>query len=819
MSSSTVERASKAVGQPWFLYLFLSIFLVVGVGCLLYAPVKAVRTLSLIHGGATAVGTVIDIHSVRGSRSTTYAPEVGFSAEDGRPYRFRSQISEGSSEYFIGQQVPVSYDPASPGNAEIRAFVPLWMPVIILFSLGTAFTAVSAGGIHAARRSVENARLLEAAHQSGRQEWEANPDWRTGTIRSATGREAWFYCLFALVWNVIGQPTGYLVVHEVMTRANYWAIIGLMFPLAGFWLFWLAISKTLQVRTFGDIRLQMDPFPATIGGDAGGIIELPVRYDHSTNFVVSLYCERISQTRNGSHREVVWQEESPGVTAPGIAGTRVSFRIAVPASEPPSSDNHQWSARLTAELPGIDLDRTFILPVIREETPRASSLAVPLANDLARHQPVPAATVRIDLQANGLCLHYPCRRNLKNGLLLIFFSAWFLFFTALFVVKAPVTGLFILPVFGLLGVALLMYAIWQLGNSLTVTIAARQLVTVRRFFGIRVKASETAFDLVTSIETKHFGTRGSGASAKLIYAVAAVCADGTRITVGDGIEGRAAAEEIARRVRQSCGMLPANPAAPVAAVDTGETARNASGDDAPTMTCPKCGTVQPETATCNKCQLIVSRYHPRQELLRELRPKSADAARFIVSLLLVAMVCLSLAAGIYAWRTMQANAPLSPVQSGPAAATAFHSNKFGFSLTVPADWKVLTVDEAIQCATIRKEYADQYLFMATPTTPDDALLVVDIAGVSLTSFRSMGWDEYVALISSHNRVERNEITSINGITAHRIGYEVAGKYREDILFETGNTLMEIYFYVPLAAGTADQASRFRNIIDQTLQRL
>ncbi|NTV47328.1 MAG: hypothetical protein HGB11_12595, partial [Chlorobiales bacterium] len=44
--ADTSERIPDKPNQTvWPLYLFLAIFLLVGSGCLLYAPVKAVKTL------------------------------------------------------------------------------------------------------------------------------------------------------------------------------------------------------------------------------------------------------------------------------------------------------------------------------------------------------------------------------------------------------------------------------------------------------------------------------------------------------------------------------------------------------------------------------------------------------------------------------------------------------------------------------------------------------------------------------------------------------------------------------------------------------
>lgn len=545
------EKSSRTV---WPLYLFLTIFFTIGSGCLLYAPVKGVKTLVFIRNAAVTTGTVEDMVARRGSKSTTYAPSVTFTTADGRSIRFTSQVSGSNSAYHVGQRLEVYYDPAHEGKAEIKGFIPLWMPVIIFSALGLAFSGISGGMIYAIRRSVKDAEQKEALLRKGVPEWEAEPDWRSATIRSATGREAAFFWLFALVWNAIAQPTGFFCLNAVLYEGNRLAAIGLMFPLAGLWLLWEAARRSLQIRIFGDIQLRMDPFPASIGGEAGGSIDLPIHFSSGNVFAVSLSCERVIKHRDGSRKELIWQQAGCAASTPGPAGTRIVFRFAVPDTEPPTGDCHLWTVRITAELSGLDLDRSFVIPVIRGQSPRTSRLTVPLAPDLMPREDLPAGTVQVKRQGDRLLLRYPCRRNLKSGVLCAFFSGWFLGGVSIFVFNSPGMGLAILPIFGMIGLGLLLYAVWLLSNSLQVTVGAEGVNVVRRLFGIPVGNSSLKTALVRRIEVVKFGARGTGTSAKLIYRISADCGNGATITLGDGVEGRTVAEEIARQLRQACGL-------------------------------------------------------------------------------------------------------------------------------------------------------------------------------------------------------------------------------------------------------------------------
>jgi hypothetical protein len=133
-------------------YLWLCIFFIIGSVCILYASVLLVKNILFLRNSVSTNGTVIDFHTHRGNKFTTYAPIVSFKTLDGRSIRFRSQIGGNSDDYVTGQQVTVLYSPVDPKNAEIYAFSPLWFPVITLSVIGLALTAFSGGMMLILRR-------------------------------------------------------------------------------------------------------------------------------------------------------------------------------------------------------------------------------------------------------------------------------------------------------------------------------------------------------------------------------------------------------------------------------------------------------------------------------------------------------------------------------------------------------------------------------------------------------------------------------------------------------------------------------------------
>jgi hypothetical protein len=98
-------------------------------------------------------------------------------------------------------------------------------------------------------------------------------------------------------------------------------------------------------------------------------------------------------------------------------------------------------------------------------------------------------------------------------------------------------------------------------------------------------------------------------------------------------------------------------------------------------------------------------------------------------------------------------------------------------------------------------------------------MVVNVSGLSLDYFRRTGWDGIVADYRSRHQVRFTEVVSVGGFNLHRIGYEVAGVYREDAMFVTADKLMEIYFYIPDGTDAAFRAGELRGFINGSLRRL
>lgn len=97
---------------------------------------KGIKTKAIIVNFEKRVSKNINRHS---GNSITYAPVFTFKATDGKSYTITSKTSTNNLNFTIGEKVSIIYDPADVNSAEINSFSTIWVPVIVLLSMGICF--------------------------------------------------------------------------------------------------------------------------------------------------------------------------------------------------------------------------------------------------------------------------------------------------------------------------------------------------------------------------------------------------------------------------------------------------------------------------------------------------------------------------------------------------------------------------------------------------------------------------------------------------------------------------------------------------------
>ncbi len=203
--------------------------------------------------------------------------------------------------------------------------------------------------------------------------WLANDKWQTAVIKSGSKTAMYASWAFAAFWNLISAPLPFVIYAEVTEKNNLPALLGLLFPLVGLGLITWAVKRTLEWNRFGAAPVTLDPYPGSIGGHVGGTIDVNLPYDASTQFSLTLTSLRSYMSGSGKNRSrqesAEWQDTKEANVVPGAKGSRLSFRFDVPENlEESDADQSEgsyylWRLNIRADLPGVDIDRDYEIPV------------------------------------------------------------------------------------------------------------------------------------------------------------------------------------------------------------------------------------------------------------------------------------------------------------------------------------------------------------------------------------------------------------------------------------------------------------------------
>ena len=389
--------------------------------------------------------------------------------------------------------------------------------------------------------------------------WRAKAEWMDNRIRSNARSTLWFAWGFAVFWNAISSPVPFILPAE-LAKGNQLAWVAIIFPLVGLGLLLWAIRQTLNWRRFGTTLLEMDPFPGAIGGDVGGTVELRLAYNPKYRFQVTLTClhayTRRTNEGNKTVRDAQWQDEQRAEAQYGREGTRLGFLFHPPDDLPESSEGegswYEWTVQISASLPGTDFDRSWEVPVFNNAGPQTARARIRPRQLDVDPQELSDSLVRIRETGAGLELYYPYLRHPGMALGTLVTGAGFIGFAWLFHVasgEGVMTRLFI-GLFALVGVPIIVWGLYMLGNSLHVTAGRQGLTTVRGIFGLRF-SHHIASDEITAIEKSIGMQTRQGNRARAYYRIQVQTRDGRNIMAGSGIPGASRVDNIMLRLRKA----------------------------------------------------------------------------------------------------------------------------------------------------------------------------------------------------------------------------------------------------------------------------
>lgn len=373
-----------------------------------------------------------------------------------------------------------------------------------------------------------------------------------------------FAWIAAAVWNAIAMPTGY-VTGLALLNGNTQAGVGLLFPLIGIGLVAWAVRETLGWRRFGSAGFVMDPYPGAIGGQVGGTIDLDMPFDERVMYKTNLSCLHSYVSGSGKHRKrrerLIWQSEGLAHAKRTATGTRLEILFDVedglPASDPEKRRTfHLWRLRVTADVPGIDFDRSFDLPVFptakRSKSLRTPSTKHPLAVEER------AASIGRVLDATripgGVALHYPAFKHPSIKVAGLTFGGM-MAAVAWLIGDMP----FLLRLlFAVLGTAAVLSSAYFLLLSKRVRIDGSELCVRRFLLGVPAGSTRISRDKVRALALKHSYSASSGHEHTVFYKLIAQTCDDKEVSIGHNFAGR----EVAEQALEALSALTGIPAAP-----------------------------------------------------------------------------------------------------------------------------------------------------------------------------------------------------------------------------------------------------------------
>ncbi len=241
----------------------------------------------------------------------------------------------------------------------------------------------------------------------------------------------------------------------------------------------------------------------------------------------------------------------------------MSFRFDVPAdlseADADRSDDSYiiWRLNLKADVPGIDIDRDYDIPVYAtaQESAQLSNFSIEQARTEQRKidNSEIERLFEIEQGVSGKTMFFPMGRNLMAGLSALLFGSIFAGIGWFLLTKE--SSYFMGGIFGLVGVIILVSAFYFVLNSLEVIKDGGELRTIRRVFGIPIRRRQMRISDFVRFSKRVTSKTQSGSKHVIRYAVSVVDRNHNRMVVGEGFSGVSQADAAAGFIGREFGLI------------------------------------------------------------------------------------------------------------------------------------------------------------------------------------------------------------------------------------------------------------------------
>ena len=417
-----------------------------------------------VYAGEKSSGDDGTTHYIEGQYSYRYngrvytSDKVAIEQEGGFGITFNRWEKETKEAKSRGEEILCRVNPENPGEAILFTEIN-WDVLFFWFIFAGAFGLVGFGGMGAALYGLKILKREDALKDKFPSEpWKWNENWHNNSIPANSGAKVIAFWCFAILWNLISAPIIFILPGE-LAKENYLVLIGLLFPLVGLGLFIMALRASIQKKKFGESKFVLETLPGVIGGRLQGDIHFATPMQIQDKLALILSCKQTTGSGDNRRERTIWQsEKSIGRERIGgghIGGLPVSFSIPYSCLPTSDEDDVKWTLDTSAELPGVDFEAQFIVPVFKTNDSNPNLTEEEEEEfDFSRIESVPDSKILVnDLPTGGKEIVVPPLVIRSTGMavgMLVFTVVWVAISIGLGFSDAPILFPIVFGLFGLL---------------------------------------------------------------------------------------------------------------------------------------------------------------------------------------------------------------------------------------------------------------------------------------------------------------------------------------------------------------------------------
>ncbi|HEX6805972.1 MAG TPA: hypothetical protein VF133_20020 [Terriglobales bacterium] len=435
--------------------------------------------------------------------------------------------------------------------------------------------AIMVGAVAGYRQQKRDAEVKDANPDSP---WLWRKDWAESRAVSKSRNTVYGWWIGTVLLSMLFVPMAAINVPSLWRRSDPALFLLLGLCLLPALLLIGALRASIRRERYGKTYFEFASLPFSPGKKLRGQIHLRLDTAAEHGIDLRLSCIRRIVTGSGKERSTsevpLWQQEK-NVPQPSLVidplGTSIPVEFEIPedayeTNHDVPSDQVLWMLHAQADVPGVDYNDDFEIPVFRSSAKAAGASAAGESDWAGRFQPVFSSSapapesldvlaparpkVRVSPTAEGATeFYFPAFRNRGRTLILLLVTAGW---TALVYVLSHSKAPWFFPVaFGFFDLLLLYGSLQGLFGTARILVGGGKLVCQRGTL-TRGTARDIPFSDIQSVQAAAGVQQSSGANAS--YMIRVKTKSGSTVTLADSIADREEARWIVAQIEKLAGL-------------------------------------------------------------------------------------------------------------------------------------------------------------------------------------------------------------------------------------------------------------------------